>query len=887
MAWIWSRKRRVEDLDEEIAAHIRMSEQDCMDRGDSPEQAKYSALREFGNLDMVKETTREIWGWIWVEQFLKDLRYGARQLRRTPGFTALAVITLALGIGSATAIFCLVNATLLKELPYKDANRLVVSASITPRAPYPTHWNATEYKTWKASTRNCESEATFETIGAYLMDSAGVQTPLLLSGAAVSARFFPVLGFPIEGRLPGPEETPSIFISQKLFNSRFGGDRAFIGRALRFQFFGEEHVYTVAGVMPSDFQFPPKADFWLPQASVANPTVIARLSPGASISQVKAEFDAMLVSLKGGTNISFSNPETKSKVVFLREFLTGDIGVSMLVLLGAVGLVLLIVCINVVNLLLLRNRKRRREISIRAALGANRFRLARQTLAESAILALAGGVLGILLAWWIIHLLPMYAPRGVLQEQAIRLDSRVICFAFLLSAFAGMLVALLPALRQPWAALSEAIKRSGGQESTGDRKMFTNLLVSAQIALTLAILCGAGLMIRSFIALRGGYPGSRGSNIIKFEIYPSPQSIADLLKAYQTSDRGGFERYFEIIKQTTKQMQFFDRVKKQIELIPEVKRAALTSRLPGDFRIGDIPLRYSPGQMSFHFLPTNTAAATAVSPGYFEQLGIPLIAGRVFTENDIRPNALNVIVINQMLAKLNYPGENPVGKYFRGFDIEGRQKALIIGVVGDMRNRGFRETPFPEVYFPNPTNLLFRSRMSMTIEPRSSVRLPMESIHAAVARVDPGAPISGMMTMDDYIDSFLERDRFSVFLLSVFAFVTLVIAAIGIYGVMTQSVEQRLREMAVRIALGATPLQVMRFVFARGTAQIAIGLAAGLIGSFYMSRTLRALLVEVKPCDPATFFIVLFLLIAVAFLACYAPANRATKADPISILRSE
>jgi ABC-type antimicrobial peptide transport system permease subunit len=310
--------------------------------------------------------------------------------------------------------------------------------------------------------------------------------------------------------------------------------------------------------------------------------------------------------------------------------------------------------------------------------------------------------------------------------------------------------------------------------------------------------------------------------------------------------------------------------------------------MPGDTRTGIIPLKSYPGQTSWRILPTNAATITNISPGYFEILRIPLLAGRTFSEADNSPNAPKAVILSQTLAKILFPGENPIGKIYNPAP-NALKMAVIIGVVGDIRNRGFREASFPEVYtLPlNPLMMSGARRMNVVVEARGFARLSAESIRAAVARIDSEAAVSGIMTMDEYIDSFQERDRFSVFLLSIFAIATLALAAVGIYGVMTQSVEQRLREMAVRIALGATPWQVMRFVFVRGSAQIFIGLAVGLLGSFYMSRTLQALLVQVKPYDPGTFLSVLFLLIAAAFLACYGPASRATKADPISVLRAE
>jgi putative ABC transport system permease protein len=698
----------------------------------------------------------------------------------------------------------------------------------------------------------------------------GSETPFLSQGAIVSGEFFSLMGVPaVVGSIPRPYETgsaeiPSMVISHDLFTSRFGGNRDLIGQALRLDGMARGNgFYILSGVMPADFQFPLKADFWLPMHKIEVGEIIARLTPAASIPQVKAEFNTVLARLKS---------PWQTKIVSLREYLVGDVAISMLVLLGAVVLVMLIVCINVANLLLLRNEKRRHEMSVRAAIGATRFRLARQTLVESGLLALLGGTLGVLLSWWMIRLLPLFAPRGVLREQSLPLDTKVLFFAICTTTLAGIIIAVLPAVRQPWSSLAEAIKRSGGHEATGDRRVFKSLLVSLQIALTLTVLCGAGLMVRSFIVLRGGYPGARNAQITKFEVNLKSQAYPPEFT----------------VEERKRREQAFERIRRELELLPGVKRAAITTQMPGDTRTGIFPLKSYPSQTSWPLSPDNTATSTCISPGYFEILRIPLLAGRTFSEIDNSPNSPKAVILSQALAKIIFPGENPIGKIYK---LPGNVNisAVIIGVVADIRNRGFREASFPEVYSPHlhPFMASGARRMNVVVETRGFARLSAESIRAAVARIDSEAAVSGIMTMDEYIDSFQERDRFSVFLLSIFAIATLALAAVGIYGVMTQSVEQRLREMAVRIALGATPWQVMRFVFVRGSAQIFIGLAVGLLGSFYMSRTLQALLVQVKPYDPGTFLSVLFLLIAAAFLACYGPASRATKADPISVLRAE
>jgi putative ABC transport system permease protein len=663
-----------------------------------------------------------------------------------------------------------------------------------------------------------------------------------------------------------------------------------IGQLLRI----DDKFYTLIGVMPHDFQFPPKTDFWQISNQMGG-NIIARLAPAASIPQVKTEFDSMLARLRAEKS-TYIDSDAHSEVVSLREYLVGDIGISILVLLGAVGMVMLIVCINVANLLLLRNQKRRHEMSVRAAIGATRFRLARQTIAESGLLSVFGGALGVLLAWWMIHLLPRFAPPGVLNEHGIALDMRVLLFAVLITVLTGILVALLPAVHQPWSALADAMKRSGGHEATGGRGLFHHLLVPAQIALTLAVLCGAGLMIRSFIVLRGGYPGIHNNRLMKLDISTKTRQLNKLITSALPATTLSPTAYANAWKQRDQDFEderiqrahTYEKMLDQIRMLPEVKRGAATNRLPGAIRSNGMIVRPKS-------LPANsgdTAVITYVSPDYFEILGIPVTAGRTFSKFDDQQSASRVAIINQKLANILYPGENPISKklptYIMGSNTPS-SISEIVGVVRDFRNRGFREAPFPEAFIPlnRPINGAFAMGISVMVESHGAARPMASSFREAVAQVDPEASVYDAMTMDDYIEAFMVRDRFSVLLLSLFGAATLMLAAVGIYGVMAQSVEHRLREVAVRIALGATKGQVIRLVLRRGVVQIGCGLAAGLLGAFYITRALRSVLLQANPYDPGTFAAVLLLLLAVACLACYIPARRATKVDPLNALHCD
>jgi predicted permease len=586
------RSRQAEqELDEELRYHLERKIEEGIGNGLSPAEARYAALRAMDGLEQRKEECRDARHTRVFADLLQDLHYGLRQLRRSPAFALMATVTLALGIGTTAAVFSLADATLLAHPPYAGADRLVEISIASARSVGSVAVAEFQYAAWRQSGRSCDRVAGFAESDSTLAGGAGAEFPARVHLAYVSEDFFPLLGVTAAvGRtfqpadfpshvvpVPGtrgyfrqfefaPGEVPPIVISNRLFRARFAGSRALLGQTLEI----EGRPYAVIGVMPGEFQFPPGADVWVPHRASGG-LLIARLAPGMSKDQVKAELDSVINSASplpgrpvgyppGYEYLRSLLPLYQSKVVSLREYLVGNVRTSVLVLLGAVSLALLIACINVTNLLLLRNQKRRHEMGVRAALGASSSRLARQTLTESALLALIGGAAGVLLARWMIGALPALAPQGLLPKSGVALDTRLLLFAVLVTALTSVVVGILPALRQPWSALSEAIKQAGGHETTPGRGVLHAALVSAQIALTLVLLCGAGLMIRSFILLHTVIPDFRGANMATFDV---------ALRA------GGAGWDLEqMASSLSYKRQSWQRLIEQLERLPGVKRAA-------------------------------------------------------------------------------------------------------------------------------------------------------------------------------------------------------------------------------------------------------------------------------------------------------------------------
>jgi putative ABC transport system permease protein len=795
----------------------------------------------------------------------QDLRYGARMLLKKPGFTLIAVFTLALGIGANTAIFSVVDAIVFRPLPYDEPERLVQVWPVNSRhgggggVPYPN------FADWRDRNR------VFEQIAAYgekFFVVTGGDEAQRIHGAGVSPSLFPLLRVkPAFGRALLPEDdrveaNPVVLISHKLWRERFGADPQAIGKTLTL----DGKSFAVIGVMSPGFQFPEEAELWVPVAHVytsilANRNagslqVIGRLKTGVSLEQAQAEMEAISRQLE--QEYPRANTGWSVRLIPQHETMVGDIQRTLLILLGAVGFVLLIACANVANLSLARGAARRKEIAIRVALGATRLRLIKQHLTESILLALIGGGLGVLLALWSVSLLVTSLPDTMPRAREIDIDWRVLGFTCLVSILTGILFGLAPALQGSKPELNEALKEGGGKATGGHgHNRLRGLLVISEVALSLVLLAGAGLLIKSFWRLQQVRPGFNYENALAIRLS---------LSNYKYPEK-------------RQQVAFYQQALSRLETLPGVTSAGASTLLPlsgygsrQGFSIeGRAPS--SPGK----FLEAHDRS---ISPGYFRTAGIPLLRGRAFTEGDGVDSA-PVVIINETMANRFWPGEDALGKRI----IAGRTTREIVGIVGDVRHRRLDGDLTAEMYVPYPQNpypdlgFVVRTgadQMSLAAAARNELR-----------KIDLDQPITEITTLAQLRSRSVAQPRFNTMLLGLFAAIALALAAVGVYGVISYSVAQRTHEIGIRVALGARAGDVLRFVVGQGMTLVLIGIAVGLAASFALTRLMEGLLFGVRPTDPLTFIVIALLLSFVALLACWVPARRATKVDPMVALRCE
>ena len=805
----------------------------------------------------------------------QDLRYGLRMLLKSPGFTVIAALALALGIGANTAIFSVVNAMLLRPLPYPEPNRLVVLWETNPNlasAFLRTHNEASpaNFLDWK------QQQTVFEDVAAYRWlnyNLTGTDTPEQLQGNPVTTNMFDVLRVrPLIGRNFRPDESDPksdrvAMLSYGLWQRRFGGDPAVIGKAITLN--GNQHI--VVGVMPQDFEFPGAfCELWTPLRFATDTPPArqahflytrARLKPGVTLQQAQAEMDTIAARLR--QQYPDTNADRGIRLQPLHEATVEEMQTGLFVLLGAVGFVLLIACANVANLMLARATARHKEIAIRTALGAGRWRIVRQLLTESVLLSILGGVGGILLALWGIDLLLAAVPGEfrlfVHGWNHIGLDAPVLLFTLTVSILTGVVFGLVPALQASKADLNEALKE-GGRSSVGHtRRRFRSALVVAETALALVLLVGAGLMIKSFMRLVEVRPGFDPQNVMTMQLSLPPA------------------RY----KDNAQVVNFYEQLNARVAAQPGVEAAGFVNYLPmagaggtTTFIIDGRP----PAKQGVY----PEANIRIVSPDYFRTLRIPLRAGRVFTARDTASAPL-VAIINETGARLYFPGEDPIGKVIRNPD--GTQPTEIVGVVGDIKHFGLDDEPEGYLYAPHaqaPNNdmaLVVRA----TGDPTASAAL----VRREVLALDKDQPVFDVKTMATRIAERTTPSRLGSFLFGLFAAVALTLAAVGIYGVMAYSVTQRTHEIGVRMALGAQTRDVLRLVVGQGMLLVGIGLVLGLGASFVLMRWLASKLFQVSATDPTTFVGVSLLLAVIALVACLVPARRATKVDPMVALRYE
>ncbi len=811
-----------------------------------------------------------------METLLKDIRYGVRSLLKHPGFTAIVVLTLAVGIGASSAIFSVVNTVLLRPLPYRNAERLVVIQELDA-AGKRVQVTPANFLDWR------EQNTVFEQLAAILTRPANLafsDQAERIDFAMVSANLFSTFGAePFRGRFFAPADeqaghAPVAVVSHGLWQRRFGADEALVGKSITL----DGSPYTVVGIAPAGFQFPNKTDVWVPPYRLAptmnerqDPTqlrgfgmlaAIGLLKPGVPATQAAAEMDTIVTRLR--QQYPATNNRRFNKVVSLHTDLVGETGPMLLLLFGAVGFVLLIACANVANLLLASAATRQKEMAIRTALGASRLRVVRQLLTESFVLALSGGLLGFLLALWGVVLMTKLLPRDFPRLADINLDWRVLGFTLFASVLTGILFGLAPAIQISKPDVQESLKESGRGTSGGRRhNSLRSLLIVGEVALSVVLLVGAGLLFRSFMQLQSVKTGFTPEQVLTMRLTPAGAK-------YRT-DADYIAFYYQVLQ--------------RVSTVPGVQAVGAINTLPlekgptAGFRIeGRPPLTTDkwPG-----------GNYRTVSTDYFRAMNIPIVEGRAFSERDTETAPL-VVIVNQSLANRDFPNESPVGKRINMGNTDAQGKPLwweVIGVAADVRSLELREPAVPEFYL----SALQDSFGSMFVVARTSVEPTSVSaaVRSAASEVDKSAAVSDLKTMEHIVSDSVTQPRFNLFLLGLFSSIALLLSAAGIYGVTAYSVTQRTHEFGIRMALGAQVGDVLRMILRQGMVLICAGIAIGLVASFALTRLLRTLLFGVSVTDPLTFVVITILLTLVALIACYVPARRATKVDPLVALRCE
>ena len=801
-----------------------------------------------------------------MEHLTKDLRYAIRSLSKRPAFTVVALVALALGIGANTAIFSLINAVLLKPLPFNEPDRLVWAWGNIRNGSNRASVSPLDFLDYRAQNKTFEQFAAVFSVPLPL-NLTGNGDPERLTGAGVTGNYFQALGVkPLLGRtfLLENEKTGSdhvAVLSYGLWLQRFAGDPQIINKTITLD--GE--TCQVLGVMDKDFNFPQSSELWVPlnfdrsnemkqrKAHFLRP--IGRLKPGVSIQQAQADTDIVAAQL--AQQYPDTNTGWNLRLVSLREQLVGNTRPTLFILLGAVGFVLLIACANVANLLLVRAASREKEIAVRAALGASRLRIARQMMTESVLLAIAGGTLGVLLAAWGIELLVKLGDTSIPPTANVRIDLTVLVFTLLLSIATGILFGVAPALRTLNLNLSDKLKegmRGGGEGLRHSRTR--SLLVVLESAVAVVLLIGAGLLINSLIRLQRVDPGFDPHNVLTMRIdlprqkYPKPEQAVN----------------------------FFQQVEDRVSSLPGVEAAGMITELPLSGQPNDMPFtvagRASDGDQMFD------DDFRRVNENYFRVMRIPFLRGRMFTTQEVSQSA-KVILVSELLAEEVFPNEDPIGK--RLIMWMNKQPFEIVGVVGDIRHRGMEFQPAPAMYFPTHQN----GGTNLVIRTQGDPLALVPAIRKQIQEIDPNQPIAAVKTMEDWVNTSVAAPRYRTLLLGLFAFIALALACTGIYGVMSYSVTQRTHEIGVRMALGARQLDVLRLVVRQGMSLVLIGVAVGLAGALALTRLMESMLFGVTAKDPITFVAVATSLSFVAFVACYIPALRATKVDPLIALRYE
>ena len=882
MKFPWQRDRKQQELEQELQTHLQMAASDRLERGESAERARQAVRREFGNVDLVQQVTGDQWGWRWLEESLQDLRYGARVLGKNPGFTLVAILTLALGIGANTAIFSVVNGVLLNPLPYPHPEQLVTVHESKPNFEFGSI-SYPNFRDWQRDNRSFSSMAIARRINFSL---TGVGEAEQVRARFISSDFFSTVGVnPVLGRdfAPGEDEigaAPIALISAGFWKRKFASSPDVLGKSLTL----DGRNYTVVGVVPANFDLFLKsfqlAEIYVPIGQWNNPMLpkrgaglgvhgIARLKPGVSIEQARADMSEVSRNLAAA--FPDDNKGVAASLIPLRQDMLGNVQPILLVLLAAVAFVLLIACANVANLLLARSTGRAREFAIRTALGAGQGRILRQLLTESILLALAGGALGFALAQWGTQAALKHLPADLPRAAGIGLDARVLIFTAVVSLLAGMLFGLAPALKTRTPELQKTLKE-GGRGASNTRHRAQSVFVVVEMAMALVLLIGAGLMIRTMTHLWNVDPGFRPQNVMTFGISLPPSMMHASPDAIRAAVR---------------------ELDARLAATPGVAAMAQTwEALPfgyDDERVFWFDGQPKPASQN----DMNWTIDYVVGPGYLQTMGIPLQRGRFFTAQD-NERAPHVIVIDDVFARKYFGTENPLGKGIVFSDTE--KRAEIVGVVGHVRQWGLdsddtqqlrAQVYIPCMQMPDAYMALVPSGIGVVARAANNTAGLLDSIRSTSRQMSSQQVLFGAQTMDQIISDSLAARRFSMILLGIFAALALLLSSVGIYGVISYLVGQRTQEIGIRVALGARRWDVLRLVLNHSVKMAVLGVLIGVAASLALTRLMDKMLYGVSATDPFTFLAVAIVLTFVALAASYIPARRAMRVDPIVALRYE
>jgi putative ABC transport system permease protein len=876
------------EIVEELSQHLEDQYEQSLSRGASEAEAREAVLSELSGNELLAPALKRVERRVpqnpiqmgterktnMIGDLRQDVRYGLRMLMKNPAFTIIAVLALALGIGANTAIFSVVNTLLLRPLPYKNPEQLVVIWENATHLGFPKNTpSPANFLDWQ------KQNTLFTGMGAFAertFNLTGVGEPERLEGRRVSANLFELLGVkPILGRTFVPDEdkpgTKVALLNESLWKRRFGSDPGVIGRALALN--GES--YTVVGVLPNSVRLPGFGNWrdqvWVPLAFPAEEAasrgnhfleVIGRMKPGVTLPQARAEMETIAARL--AQQYPEDNTRIGSVVTPLHEEIVGDMKPALLILLGAVAFVLLIACANVANLLLARAAARHKEIALRLALGADRVRLTKQLLVESVMLSLLGGAVGLALAYAGLQVLTRFIPPDVAHADMIAIDAKVLLFTLLVALVTGLIFGLAPASQATHFNLNDTLKEGGRDSGAGPRgKRLRSALVIGEVAVSFLLLIGAGLLINSFMHLRNLDPGFRADHMLTLNVDLSETKYPD----------------------NARRVAFFDEVVRRVQALPGVRSIAVAGNLPFTYNGDSMPI----GAEGIQDPPPDQRPDViyrAVGPGYFSTMGIPLVSGRDFNDQDTLDTTL-AVVVSEKTARHYWPNADPIGKRIRnGSTTSDAPWRTVIGVVKDVRQNDFVAEPKMQMYFSYrqlrslvPNALIVRT----AVDPLSVAT----SVRNAIWAVDKDQTVANIDSMEHIVAGAVARQRFSMLLLAIFAGVALILAAVGIYGVMSYSVAQQTREIGIRMALGAQRSDVLKMTVKQGLKLVGLGLVIGLVAAFVLTRVMATLLFGISATDPLTFFSISLVLLAVALLASYIPALRATRVDPMIALRAQ